>query len=42
VTSKDVVASILRFNKRIPAGVTMQSFTKEIVATGATRSRSGS
>jgi len=34
VTSKDVVASILRFNKRIPAGVTMQSFAKEIVATG--------
>ncbi|MET0682096.1 MAG: ABC transporter substrate-binding protein, partial [Casimicrobiaceae bacterium] len=35
VTSKDVVASILRFSKRIPAGVTMMQFTKEIVATGA-------
>ncbi len=34
VTSKDVVASILRFSKRIPAGVTMMQFTKEIVATG--------
>src|SRR5437762_3646092 len=34
VTSKDVVASILRFNKRIPAGVTMMQFTKEIVTTG--------
>src|SRR3977135_846104 len=34
VTSKDVVASILRFSKRIPAGVTMMQFTKEIIATG--------
>ena len=34
VTSKDVVASILRFSKRIPAGVTMMQFAKEIVATG--------
>ena len=34
VTAKDVVASILRFSKRIPAGVTMMQFTKEIVATG--------
>ena len=39
VTSKDVVASILRFSKRIPAGVTMMQFTKEIVATGPTPSR---
>jgi peptide/nickel transport system substrate-binding protein len=34
VTSKDVVASILRFSKRIPAGVTMMQFAKEVVATG--------
>ncbi len=34
VTAKDAVASILRFSKRIPAGVTMMQFTKEIVATG--------
>jgi peptide/nickel transport system substrate-binding protein len=34
VTAKDAVASILRFSKRIPAGVTMMSFAKEIVATG--------
>ena len=30
VTSKDGVASILRFSKRIPAGVTMMQFTKEM------------
>ena len=35
VTAKDAVASIVRFSKRIPAGVTMMQFTKEIVATGA-------
>ena len=35
VTAKDAVASILRFCKRIPAGVTMMQFAKEIVATGA-------
>src|SRR4029450_8844419 len=34
VTAKDVVASILRFSKRIPAGVTMMQFAKEIVTTG--------
>ena len=34
VTAKDAVASILRFSKRIPAGVTMMSFAKEIVTTG--------
>ena len=34
VTAKDAVASIQRFSKRIPAGVTMMQFTKEIVATG--------
>ena len=34
MTAKDVVASILRFSKRIPAGVTMMQFAKEIVATG--------
>ena len=34
VAAKDAVASILRFSKRIPAGVTMMSFAKEIVATG--------
>jgi peptide/nickel transport system substrate-binding protein len=34
VTAKDVVASIQRFSKRIPAGVTMMQFAKEVVATG--------
>ncbi|MEO8133638.1 MAG: ABC transporter substrate-binding protein [Betaproteobacteria bacterium] len=34
VTSKDAVASIQRFAKRIPAGVTMMQFAKEIVVTG--------
>ena len=34
VTAKDAVASILRFSKRIPAGVTMMQFAKEIVTTG--------
>ena len=34
MTAKDAVASIARFSKRIPAGVTMMQFAKEIVATG--------
>ena len=34
VTADDAVASILRFSKRIPAGVTMMSFAKEVVTTG--------
>lgn len=34
VTAKEAVLSIQRWAKRIPTGVTMMQFTKEIVATG--------
>ena len=34
VTSKEAVLSIQRWAKRIPTGVTMMAFTKEIVTTG--------
>src|SRR5258708_6370115 len=34
VGAKDVVATIQRWGKRIPVGVTLMQFTKEVVATG--------
>ena len=42
VQAKDAVASLKRWGDRVPVGETLLQFTKDVVATGRSPSRSGS